>query len=328
VPGRLNRIQKQRPKTGPNENVLDTNDFASTPLSNGTTAMSPSSTNDGTALHRVSTISSDGAVMTDLNNTNESPHTFWTQHQDSSQFPRNESLTGHDLQLVTSMHTHPTHHESMSAMSQQIDVPDFLLPSLPIDSPPDDSFNLFATIPEQDLPLIVESVEFWPSSISQEALLPWIDVYFKRLHPTVPVLNRTMVYQEMLLRKHHHDPQFGAMLLALCAFAMTQPVQIHEVASTPSRSVQARMLLEESIKMRMTVDFGEDPSVHMILASFFIFACLFGNGLHKAAHHRLREAVDLANSLYMHLPQAYDNLDAETREQWLRTYLVLSVTER
>jgi hypothetical protein len=174
----------------------------------------------------------------------------------------------------------------------------------------------------------VESVEFWPKSISQEALLPWIDVYFKRLHPTVPVLNRTMVYQEMLLRTHHHDPQFGAMLLALCAFAMTQPVQIHEVASTPSRSVQARMLLEESIKMRMTVDFGENPSVHMILTSFFIFACLFGYGLHKAAHHRLREAVDLANSLNMHLPQAYDSLDPDTREQWLRTYLVLSVTER
>ena len=213
-------------------------------------------------------------------------------------------------------------------MSQHLDVPDFLLPSLPIDSPPDDSFNLFATIPEQDLPPIVESVEFWPASISQEALLPWIDVYFKRLHPTVPVLNKTMVYQGMLLRKHHYDPQFGAMLLALCAFAMTQPVQIHEVASTPSRSVQARMLLEESIKMRMTVDFGENPSVHMILTSFFIFACLFGYGLHKAAHHRLREAVDLANSLNMHLPQAYDSLDPDTREQWLRTYLVLSVTER
>jgi hypothetical protein len=328
VPGRLNRIQKQRPKTGPNESVLDMNDSASTPLSNGTTAMSPSSTNDGTALHCVNTISSDGAVMTDPNNSNESPLTIWAQNQDSSQFPRNESLTDHDLQLVTSMHTHHTNHEGMSAMSQQLDLPDFLLPSLPIDSPPDDSFSLFATIPEQDLPPMIESVEFWPSSISQEALLPWIDVYFKRLHPTVPVLNRTMVYQEMLLRKHHHDPQFGAMLLALCAFAMTQPVQIHEVASTPSRSVQARMLLEESIKMRMTVDFGEDPSVHMILASFFIFACLFGNGLHKAAHHRLREAVDLANSLYMHLPHAYDNLDAETREQWLRTYLVLSVTER
>jgi hypothetical protein len=207
-------------------------------------------------------------------------------------------------------------------------MPDFMLPSLPVESPTDDSYNLFAAMLQQDQPQISESTEIWPNTISQEALLPWIDVYFKRLHPTVPVLSRTMIYQEMLLRTHHHDPHFGAMLLALCAFAMTQPVQIHEIASTPSRSVQARMLLEESIKMRMTVDFGENPSVYMILTSFSIFACLFGNDQHKAAHHRLREAVDLANSLSMHMPQAYDSLDVETREQWLRTYLVLSVTER
>lgn len=203
----------------------------------------------------------------------------------------------------------------------------FLLPSLPVDSP-SDSIDLFASIAQEDLPPIAATADFWPGSISQEAMLPWIDVYFKRLHPTVPVLNRTMIYQEMLLRRHHRDPHFGAMLLALCAFAMTQPVQIHEVQSNPSRSAQARRLLEESIKMRTTVDFGEDPSLHMVLTSFFLFACLFGSGLHKAAHHRLREAVDLANSLSMHLPQAYDGLDRETREQWLRTYLVLSVTER
>ncbi|KEQ75177.1 hypothetical protein M436DRAFT_43255 [Aureobasidium namibiae CBS 147.97] len=203
-----------------------------------------------------------------------------------------------------------------------------MIPSLPVESPTDDSFNLFAAMLRQDQPPVVQSAEIWPNTISQDALLPWIDVYFKRLHPTVPLLSRTGIYQEMLLRTHHHDPHFGAMLLALCAFAMTQPVQIHEVASSPSRSVQARMLLEESIKMRMTVDFGENPSVYMILTSFFIFACLFGNDKHKAAHHRLREAVDLANALSMHMPQAYDSLDVETREQWLRTYLVLSVTER
>ncbi|KEQ98097.1 hypothetical protein AUEXF2481DRAFT_468765 [Aureobasidium subglaciale EXF-2481] len=203
----------------------------------------------------------------------------------------------------------------------------FLLPSLPIGSPIDDSLDAFTAIHEQDLSPVVECVEIWPKTISQEALLPWIDVYFKRLHSTVPVLSRTMIYQEMLLRTHHHGPQFGAMLLALCAFTMTQPVQIHEVASTPSRSVQARMLLEESIEMRMTVDFGEHPSVYMILTSFLIFACLFGHGEHKGAHHRLKEAVDLANSLSMHLSQAYNSLDAKTREQWLRTHLVLTVTE-
>jgi hypothetical protein len=57
------------------------------------------------------------------------------------------------------------------------------------------------------------------------------------------------------------------------------------------------MLMEESVKMRVTADFGENPSIEMILTSFFLFACLFGNEQHKAAHHKLREAVDLAHSL-------------------------------
>ncbi|KEQ86279.1 hypothetical protein M438DRAFT_333193 [Aureobasidium pullulans EXF-150] len=80
--------------------------------------------------------------------------------------------------------------------------------------------------------------------------------------------------------------------------------------------------------MRMTVDFGEIPNIYMVLTSFFIFAFLFGSGQHRAANHRLREAVDLALSMDMDKPRAYDSLDPETRDQWLRTYLVLSVTER
>lgn len=317
VPGRISRLRRDQSKMSAKESILDFRDAVT--VANATTA--PSSSQDGSTLHQVSTDSPGRLSITD---SQPSPSLgYWPSTGDSAQ-PLTE--TQHALNGITNVQGSLPQPGAASAMSHDMEVSDFLLPSLPIDSPPDDSFNLFATI--SDLPPIVESVEFWPKSISQEALLPWIDVYFKRLHPTVPMLNRTMIYQDMLLRTHHHDPQFGAMLLALCAFAMTQPVQIHEVASTPSRSVQARMLLEESVKMRMTVDFGENPSVHMVLASFFIFACLFGNGLHKAAHHRLREAVDLANSLSMHLPQAYDMLDPETREQWLRTYLVLSVTER
>jgi hypothetical protein len=204
---------------------------------------------------------------------------------------------------------------------------EFVFPSLPIESP-SSSWDPFGAILQQDLPPLTARLDIWPSHINEETLLPWIDVYFKRLHPTIPILNRTTLYQEMLLRKQHVDQQFGAMLLALCAFAMTQPVQIHERASAPSRSAQARMLMEECVKMRVAADFGESPCIEMVLASFFLFACLFGNSQHNAARLRLREAVDLAHSLGVHLPQSYDGLDAETREQWLRTYLVLSVTER
>lgn len=204
---------------------------------------------------------------------------------------------------------------------------DFVFPSMPVDSP-SGAFDAFGAIPQQDLPPIAENTDIWPSSINEETLLPWIDVYFKRLHPTVPILNRTNMYHEMLLRKHRADSQYGAMLLGLCAFAMTQPVQIHERAAGPSRSAQAGMLLEKCVKMRVMADFGEDPTMEMILTSFFLFACLFGNNKHKAARHRLREAVDLAYSLGIHLPESYEGLSVEKREQWLRTYLVLSVTER
>lgn len=203
----------------------------------------------------------------------------------------------------------------------------FIFPSLPAESPTAMS-DPFSEMLEQELAPLTDAADVWPAKVNETTLLPWIDVYFKRLHPTIPILNRTTMYADMLLRKHRIDPQYGAMLLGLCAFAMTQPVQIHERASMPSRSVQARMLMEECVKMRVAADFGEDPSIEMILASFFLFACLFGNNQHKAARHRLREAVDLAYSLGLHLPDAYSGLNADIREQWLRTYLVLSVTER
>lgn len=202
-----------------------------------------------------------------------------------------------------------------------------LIPSLPVDSPSGTS-EIFGHMLPQLTDGLPTTQDIWPPTVNEETILHWIDVYFKRLHPTMPILSRANMYREMLLRKHYTDHQYGAMLLSLCAFAMTQPVQIHEVAEAPSRSAQARMLIEECIKMRVTADFGEHPTLEMILTSFFLFACMFGNGQHGAAWHRLREAIDLAQSLGIHQPQSYEPLDSMTREKWLRTYLVLCVTER
>ncbi|KAK9319361.1 transcription factor C6 AmyR like protein [Lipomyces orientalis] len=202
-----------------------------------------------------------------------------------------------------------------------------LFPSLPIDSPSHD-LDSFGLIPRQELPPLTNTADVWPQTINEEALLPWIDVYFKRLNPIGPILNRTTIYHEMIMRKHRTDSQYGAMIFGLCAFAMYQPIQIHEHASTPSRWVQAGMLMEECVKMRLTAEFGEHPSIEMVLTSLFLFSCLFNSNKQRAAALRLREAVDLAQNLGLHLPESYPELDAETREQWLRTYLSLSVTER
>lgn len=189
---------------------------------------------------------------------------------------------------------------------------------------------------EQEAPLGSEpppatahkTTHVWPASISESSLIPWIDMYFDRLYPTLPVLNRSSLFSRILSREHRHNPQFGAMLLSLCAFALTQPVQIKEQPTSSSRASQARSLMDEATKMRSSSDFGENPTLDAVLTSFFLFASLFGSNQHNAAWLRLREAVDLGATMRLHDPDSFQGLAIEEQDQRLRTYLVLSITER
>lgn len=168
----------------------------------------------------------------------------------------------------------------------------------------------------------------WPASINEANMIPWIDVYFDRLHPTLPVLNRSSLITRMLAKEHRSNPQFGAMLLSLCAFALTQPIEIHERPTSSSRASQARLMMHEATKMRSCSEFGEHPTLEAVLTSFFLFGCLFGSNQHNAAFLRLREALDLAATLGLNDPDLYYHLPSDETGQRLRTYLVLSITER
>lgn len=173
-----------------------------------------------------------------------------------------------------------------------------------------------------------EEVDIWPSYINDASLIPWIDVYFDRLHPTLPVLNHSLLFTRIFSREHRRNPQFGSMLLSLCAFSLTQPVEISERPTSSSRAHQARSMMNEATKMRSCSDFGENPTLDSILTSFFLFGCLFGSNQHNAAWLRLREAVDLAATMGLNKPDSYHNLSGEENGQRLRTYFVLSITER
>lgn len=173
-----------------------------------------------------------------------------------------------------------------------------------------------------------DSEASWPSTINEANMIPWIDVYFDRLHPTIPVLSRSSLYTSMLTQEHRKNPQFGAMLLSLCAFSLTQPIEIDERPTTSSRAIQARAMMNEATKMRSCSDFGENPTIEAVLTSFFLFGCLFGSNQHNAAWLRMREALDLAATLGLNDPESYHDLPGEEKGQRLRTYLVLSITER
>ncbi|KAJ5204028.1 uncharacterized protein N7498_004907 [Penicillium cinerascens] len=170
--------------------------------------------------------------------------------------------------------------------------------------------------------------EFWPTSINEANMVPWIDVYFDRLHPTLPLLSRSSLFTRMLCQEHRKNPQFGSMILSLCAFSLTQPIEINERATTSSRATQARLMMDEATRMRSCSDFGEHPTIEAVLTSFFLFGCLFGSNQHNAAWLRLREALDLASTLGLNDPNLYQDLSSDEKGQRLRTYLVLSITER
>lgn len=180
----------------------------------------------------------------------------------------------------------------------------------------------------QSAPSPVPMRTTWPSSIAEANMIPWIEVYFDRLHPTLPVLNRSSLFIRMLAQEHRRNPQFGAMLLSLCAFSLTQPIELDERPTSSSRASQARSMMNEATKMRSCSDFGEHPTIEAVLTSFFLFGCLFGSNQHNAAWLRLREALDLAATMGLNNPDSYRDLPNEEKGQLLRTYLVLSITER
>lgn len=170
----------------------------------------------------------------------------------------------------------------------------------------------------------------WPAVITDENLIRWLDIYFERLYPTLPILKRSSVFARLLAQEHRTNPDFGAMLLSLSAFGLIQPVRVSEQrsASSSSRQQMVDLLLMEAVRMRTVVDFGQSPTMDMIFTSVFLFACLFQKGQHNAAWLRMREAVELGCIFGLDKFDCYLNCTPEQKQQRLRVYYLLSVTER
>lgn len=170
----------------------------------------------------------------------------------------------------------------------------------------------------------------WPAVITDENLIRWLDIYFERLYPTLPILKRSSVFARLLAQEHRTNPDFGAMLLSLSAFGLIQPVRVSEQrsASSSSRQQMVDLLLMEAVRMRTVVDFGQSPTMDMIFTSVFLFACLFQKGQHNAAWLRMREAVELGCIFGLDKFDCYLNCSPEQKQQRLRVYYLLSVTER
>jgi len=222
--------------------------------------------------------------------------------------------------IRTSGNNRPSIIDSMVGICSAIDTSNI------VQSP--SRLHIPANLPAPEYSVALTSEEFWPACFTEEMILPWLDIFFDRLYPTLPLLDRTSLYRDMICRRHRKDRQFGAMVLALCAFSLIQPVHTQERHLMPMSSEYARILLDEAFRLHSRSDLGESPVLETVLTSFFMFGCLFGLQKHNAAWLKLREAIDVATILCLQVPEAYTFLSDIERMRRVRIYFVLSVTER
>jgi hypothetical protein len=120
--------------------------------------------------------------------------------------------------------------------------------SPPHSSVVDRSFELYRTVsgqtyfsrPADTPPLIAPAIALsedsaWPAAISHNDIIRWIDVYFERLYLTLPVVNRTTLYRDLMLGRHKEDIDFSSMILSMCAlyslyFARSMSSCLHGVS--------------------------------------------------------------------------------------------------
>jgi len=227
----------------------------------------------------------------------------------------------HNIEAVEVNRTHqPSIADNMVGIYSPLDSSDIAQSSNPHQVP--------SNVPAAGYCVSTSSEEFWPACFTEEMILPWIDIFFDRLYPTLPLLDRSCLYRDMICQRHRKDRQYGAMILALCAFSLIQPVHTQERQLMPMSDEYAKVLLDEAFRLHSRSDLGESPVLETVLTSFFMFGCLFGLQRHNAAWLKLREAIDVATILCLQLPEAYTFLSDSERMRRVRIFFVLSVTER
>ena len=156
-----------------------------------------------------------------------------------------------------------------------------------------------------------------------------LSVFLERLHPSMPFFKRPYILDNVAMGRHHSDRSFAALLNAICALTLLQPIQEEDQWRFPNRLQQADMFLKLATKLHSDdPDFGEKPSLETIMTSVFLFGCQFCKGNHNSAQVRLREAVALAEILCLYEPVDEYHVIDEERDRKSRTVVCLVIISR
>lgn len=160
-----------------------------------------------------------------------------------------------------------------------------------------------------------------------------IDVFFKSMFPTMPILHRDRLHAKVMTELGSSVEIF-CLVGSLCAFMMLQTGMKHpgnfamDPIAVKERCVAATALLEEVIRVRKGYEYIDNPSLDAVRTSFFLYGAYFNLDRHNTAWFHLREATTLAQIMCLQEEHTYLVGDRTENIYRRRLFWLLFVTER
>ena len=174
-------------------------------------------------------------------------------------------------------------------------------------------------VPEPDKEYALGPACSLAPSLPSQALLPLVELFFERLYPIMPVVDRGVLD---LLRDNapltSHD---YCMLTAAAALTAVQLSLQPDIVQQGFPSLTAEVLVRECLAERSRSDYIEHATVSTVATSFFLFGYYGNLERHNKARHYLREAIAFAEAIGLD----DDSHDCERRRI---VYWLLFVTDR
>lgn len=178
-------------------------------------------------------------------------------------------------------------------------------------------------------------------------LVPYVRLFFERLYPVFPVLEKeSLPSEESVSDKAHRSWDRYSLVTSLSA-AVTVQLNIlgsqcqpsspaySEWSGTPISSTPkagefytAEFWIAQALQTRQQYDFMTDPDEATIMTSFFLFEYYGNKNQSKRAWYYLREAIGFALAIGLDDPDTYFELEPRASQRRCRLFWLLFITER
>ena len=152
------------------------------------------------------------------------------------------------------------------------------------------------------------------------------------MYPTMPILHREQLRR--YAQEMNSTPEAYCLVASLCAFVLIQPgiiTRVQRYMETTGETMtglnMGSRILDEVVRVRKQIDYIENPTIHSVITSFFIFGSCFNLNKHNSGSHHLREATTMALNMGMNDEDTYQSGDLDSGRK-RRLFWLLFITER